>query len=204
MEREENPQPEKEKKLSKKHRAFVDEYFKTGPNRFNATEAYRATYPKSSYAAARANSARLIAKDSIRLEMERRMVELHMSADEAMSRLTDIARGDVGELMDVYSTGFDLDMKKAKETGLTKLIKKVKQKTTTHIAKSESDEDREVTELEIELYPADAAIRDILKIHGRFVDRNINIDLSNLTTEQLERLSKGEDLYAVLANPGES
>lgn len=33
-------------------------------------------------------------------------------------------------------------------------------------------------------------------------NKNLNIDLSNLSTEQLERLAKGEDLYAVLANPG--
>ena len=94
-----------------------------------------------------------------------------MSADEALKLTADIARSDIAQLMDVSSMGFNLDMSKAKELGLTSLIKKVKQKVTTHIAKSESDEDREVIELEVELYDKQAAIRDILKVHGKFVDR---------------------------------
>jgi hypothetical protein len=93
--------------------------------------------------------------------------EKHMSAEEAMERISDIARGDVAKLMDVSSVGFNLDMAKAQEAGLTKLIKKVKQKTTTYLAKKESEEDREVTELEIELYNAHEAAKDILKLHGK-------------------------------------
>ena len=67
-------------------------------------------------------------------------------------------------------------MSKAQEMGLTGLIKKVKQKTTIYQAKKESEEDREVTELEIELYDRQAALRDILKLHGKFTDK---VDLSN-------------------------
>jgi hypothetical protein len=67
-------------------------------------------------------------------------------------------------------------MSKAQELGLTGLIKKVKQKTTMYIAKKESDEDREVTELEIELYDKQTAARDILKMRGVFSEK---VDLSN-------------------------
>lgn len=94
-----------------------------------------------------------------------------MSAEEALKLLADIARGDMALMMDVSSMGFNLDMKRAQELGLTKLIKRVKQKTTTFIAKKESEEDREVTELEVELYDALGAIRDVLKVHGKFTDR---------------------------------
>jgi hypothetical protein len=51
------------------------------------------------------------------------------------------------------------------------LIKKVKQKTVTIMGKGEDSEDTEIHTLEIELYDAQAAIRDVLKIHGKFVER---------------------------------
>lgn len=153
--------------LSKKHCLFVEEYLK----QFNATKAYLTVYPKSSYDSARANSARLLANDNISKEIQARLDEVHMSAEEALKLLADIARGDMARMMDVSSMGFNLDMKRAQELGLTKLIKRVKQRTTTFIAKKESEEDREVTELEVELYDALGAIRDVLKVHGKFTDR---------------------------------
>ena len=46
----------------------------------------------------------------------------------------------------------------------------------TKLAKSESDEDVEIHDTELEFYPADSALRDILKIHGRYKDDvNVNI-----------------------------
>jgi hypothetical protein len=150
--------------LSVRDLETLDEYFKNG---YNATKAYMSTHPGSSYNAARSSAADFLARPNIRMEVERRLAEKHMSAEEAMERISDIARGDISQLMDVSSVGFNLDMAKAKEAGLTKLIKKVKQKTTTYLAKKESEEDREVTELEIELYNAHDAARDILKLHGK-------------------------------------
>lgn len=160
------------KPISKKHARFIDEYLKC----FNATKAYLMVYPDSSYDAARANAARLIAKDNIKADVEERLLEIHMSVDEALKLTADIARGDIALLMDISSVGFNLDMSKAKELGLTGLIKKVKQKTTIYQAKKESEEDREVTELEVELYDKQAAIRDVLKLHGKFTD---HVDVSN-------------------------
>ncbi len=57
------------KKLSKKHNAFVDEYFRL----FNATEAYISVYDNASYDSARAASARLMADPRIKEECERRI-----------------------------------------------------------------------------------------------------------------------------------
>jgi len=150
--------------LSVRDLETLDEYFRNG---YNATKAYLSTHPDSSYNAARSSAADFLTRPNIKAEVARRLEEKHMSAEEAMERISDIARGDVSQLMDVSSVGFNLDMAKAKEAGLTKLIKKVKQKTTTYLAKKESEEDREVTELEIELYNAHDAARDILKLHGK-------------------------------------
>ena len=151
--------------LKKKQQIFVDEYLKC----WNAAESAR----KAGYSvhSAYAIGWELLRKPEIKAEIQTRLDEAHMSADEALKLTADIARGDMAQLMDISSVGFNLDMEAAKEKGLTKLIKKVKQKTTTYIAKKESEEDREVTELEVELYDAQAAARDILKVHGRFTEK---------------------------------
>lgn len=151
--------------MNKKQEVFVSEYLKC----WNASEAARrAGYSERT---AYAIGSELLRKPEVEAAIQARLAEVHMSADEALKLTADIARGDVAQLMDISSVGFNLDMAKAKELGLTRLIKKVKQKTTTHIAKSESDEDREVVELEVELYDAQAALRDILKLHGKFTDK---------------------------------
>jgi hypothetical protein len=155
-----------DKPLSRKHMAFVNEYLRT----FNGTRSYMAVYPKATYESAMALSAKLLGDIRIQSVIDERLKEAHMSADEALKLLAEQARGDIGEVMDISGVGFNLDMQKAKELGLTKLIKKVKQKTTTHIAKSESDEDREVTELEVELYDSQAALDKILRVHKKYTD----------------------------------
>ena len=148
-------------KLNKRQQVFIDEYLKC----FNGAEAARrAGYSESR---ARITASELLADSNISEQIKARLNEVHMSADEALKLTADIARGDIAQLMDISSVGFRLDMSKAKELRLTKLIKKVKQKTTIYQAKKESEEDREVTELEIELYPADAAIERILKVQGK-------------------------------------
>lgn len=125
-------------------------------------------YPKSTREAARANAARLIATDNIKAEIQARLDEVHMSADEALKLHGDIARGDIGDLLD--NNGL-LDIRLAKAQGKTRLLKKIKQKTITRIGKKEDDDDVEITEIEFEMYPADAAQERILKIHGKFTDK---------------------------------
>jgi hypothetical protein len=102
--------------------------------------------------------------------------EAHMSADEALKLLADQARGDVGEVLDEFG---NVDIKTAREKGLTKLIKRVRQKTTTIIGKKESDDDKEITETEVELYDSQAALDKILRVHKKYTDSadasNINI-----------------------------
>lgn len=149
---------------TKKQQVFIDEYLKC----FNASEASRRAGYKSK---PNVSGSQLLANPSISKAIKERLEEFHMSADEALKLLAEQARGDIGEVMDISGMGFNLNMQKAQEMGLTKLIKKVKQKTTTFIAKKESEEDREVTEVEIEMYDSQSAIRDILRVHGKFTDK---------------------------------
>ncbi|MCX6057753.1 MAG: terminase small subunit [Chloroflexi bacterium] len=147
-------------KLSRKQQIFIDEYLKC----FNATAAaLLAGYSeKSAHQIGWEN----LSKSEIKEKIQGRLAEVHMSSEEALKLTSDIARGDIALLVDVNGK---FDMQFAQQNGLTKLIKKYKQKTTTKLKLGGADS--ETQELEIELYDAQAALRDILKVHGKYIDR---------------------------------
>lgn len=141
--------------LSKKHQAFVNNFFIFG---MNGTDAYQATYPKASRETARANAADLLANTDIKAEVQARMEVMKMSGDEAIVRLSDIARGSMEDFL-IFQEGMRLpilDFKKAKELGRLHLIKKLEYTKEGGI--------------KFELYPADAAQRDIARVNGLFKD----------------------------------
>src|SRR3989304_6948210 len=80
--------------LSRKQRVFVDAYLEI----WNATEAAR----RAGYAehTARQQGSRLLTNVDIAQELERRIEELTMSANEVLVRMAAQARADVGEFMD--------------------------------------------------------------------------------------------------------
>lgn len=155
---EETPKP---RKVTTQQQVFINEYLKV----FNATEAAkRAGYSdKTAYSSGQ----RLLKVVEIKSVIDARIAEIHMSADEALKLQADIGRGDIGDLID--NNGL-LDLRVAREKGMTKLLRKIKQKTITHIGKTDADGDTEITEIEFEMYSAQEAQRDILKMHGKFID----------------------------------
>ena len=150
-------------KMNNKQRAFVEEYLID----FNATQAaLRAGYSERT---ARSMGCENLTKPDIAAEIERRLDEKTMKADEVLTRLSDMARGDMGDFLDIESMSFDLSLRKAKELGLTHLIKKVKQRTVTTLKKDGDDE--ETHYVEIELHDAQSALEKLGKAHKLFVDR---------------------------------
>ncbi len=153
--------------LSRKQRVFISEYLQC----WNATEAARrAGYSNRT---ARAIGAENLTKPNIKAEIDLALAEKQMNADEALTILAEHARGDMGEFMDISSMGFSLKL--VDENGIpknTRLIKKIKQKTTTFLAKKESEEDREIHEIEIELHDPQNAIDKILRVAGRYKDNS--------------------------------
>jgi len=162
------------KPLSKKHQLFVDQYFLCN---FNGTEAYMRVYKPNTRASARANAADLLADTSIAAAVSTRLSEVHMSADEALELLAGMARGDLSDFMELTTNGFNISLVNKGEDGElqpkpnTRLIRKIKQKTTTIIGKKESDDDKEIHETEIELYDAQSALEKILRVHGKFTEK---------------------------------
>lgn len=161
------------KPLNKAQQVFVTEYLKC----FNGTEAYSKAYPKAKRDSARACAADLLANPSIKAEITARLAEHHMSADEALQRLADMARGDVTEFITPMGA---FDIEAVKVAGKGHLIKKIKQRTVTKIGKTDKDEDTEIHDTEIEFYPADAALRDILKIAKKLPsDVHIQVNITD-------------------------
>ena len=149
--------------MNNKQRAFVEEYLID----WNATQAaLRAGYSeRTAYSIGHEN----LSKPEIADAIKRRLDEKTMKADEVLTRLSDMARGDLGDFLDIESMSFDLSLRKAKELGLTHLIKKVKQRTVTTLKKDGDDE--ETHYVEIELHDSQSALEKLGKAHKLFVDR---------------------------------
>lgn len=152
------------KKLTDKQQRFVEEYCVD----FNATQAAkRAGYSvDTSFSIGSEN----LRKPLIAAAIKKRLDELAMSADEALKRLGDIARGTVGHFINANDDG-DVYINLGAEDAVDNynLLRKVKQTKTT--TKGEGEYEREEVRTEFELYDAKGAIIDILKMHGKFVDR---------------------------------
>jgi hypothetical protein len=145
--------------VNPRHQQFINEYIKLKCS--NATEAYRRVYPKSSYEAARANAARLIAIDSIAEAIQQRVNEETMSADEVLVRIAEHGRGDIGEFI-------NLSPEEIKQSGRSHLIKKFTRTITTSIKK---DFESTTESFTVEMYDALAAKTLIGKYHKLWVDR---------------------------------
>lgn len=163
--------------MTDKEKVWLAEYLKC----WNATEAAR----RAKYAWPDKEGAKKKAKFAD--EIQAHVAEIQMDADEVLRRLAEHARANIGEYINVLPGGQAIiNLEKAKKAGALHLIKRLK-----------------VTRAgpEIELYDQQAALNLIGKHLGLFKDAttNFNIDMSQLTVEQLERIAKGEDVYHVLA-----
>lgn len=138
--------------LNRKQRIFVEEYLKC----WNASEAAR----RAGYRG-RANTIgpRLLANVGIQAEIERRLDEVVMSADEVLTRLAEQARASIEGFLTFSKRGRKptLDLKQAQESGLLHLIKKLKYNTQGQV--------------EIELHDAQSALALIGKHHKLFTEK---------------------------------
>jgi len=198
--------------LTSKQRIFVEAYLQT----WNASEAARrAGYSEKTCGAI---GHKLLKKAEIATEIRRRVADTTVGTDEGLTRLTAQARGDVSLLFKVQerwteeprsldeiveeTTGTDekgnpvrlyrvrcivIDADRLREPHFGPLIRKIK----------DSPKDG----LTVELYDAQAALVKLLEAQGVFkptATASLNIDMSQLTDAQLERIANGEDPLKVL------
>jgi len=108
--------------LTDKQRAFITEYLQS----LNATQAAkRAGYSEKS---ARQIGSENLAKPDIQAVVEQFLSENAMPAAEVLFHLSEVARGDVIDLLDDNGA---VDIAKAKANGKVRLIKKYKKRTRT-------------------------------------------------------------------------
>lgn len=151
--------------LNAKQNAFVERYLKC----WNASDAARV----AGYSARTAGQIghELLKKPEISEAIQRRLAELTASADEVLARLTDHARGSMGDFLAIGDDGEPgINLTAAKGAGKLHLIKKAK---TTR--RSFGDDGTEVV-TEIELYDAQAALVHLGRKHGLFVDKVASTD----------------------------
>jgi phage terminase small subunit len=153
--------------VNDRQKRFVEEYLVD----FNATQAaIRAGYS--------AKSARSIGCENLtKPDISEAISDRLMSATEVIARLTDIARGDIKDLMRVTPMGYELKLMVKDDEDIfkvnpyTKLIKKIKQKVTTIMPRNQDGEEKEIVETDLELYSALEALNLLGRHHKLFADR---------------------------------
>ncbi len=159
--------------LTGKQRAFVDAYLSNG---FNATDAARqAGYSGDDHALAVIGSRNLRITD-VRAEIDRLLAEQVMCRNEVLARLSDHARGNLGDVLDKDS----LSLKKAEDGGKLHLIKKVK------ITRRTIDGEK-IEYVELELHDPQAALVQLGRHYKLFTDRT-EVDLPPELTRMLLEL----------------
>lgn len=157
--------------LTDKQQKFVHEYLKC----FNATEAAR----RAGYNSTNGTLAQIgyenLRKPDIAEKISQHLQESAMSVDEVLMRLAAIARGNIAEYADVENSH------DVKELGnKAELIKKFKKQITRR---------GDIT-IELELYSAHDALRDIGKRYGLFTDK---VDFTGQVENTLVILPPKED-----------
>lgn len=134
-----------------KERVFVDRYL----IHFNAAKAAREAGYAESSAAESGNQ--VLKRPHIQAMIKERLAEVHLSSDEALKILADIARGDIA---DVLNDDLDqVDAKKAKKNQKTNLIKSI---TTTVNNRGKKHR--------VEMYSRLEAVDKVLRVHGLYKD----------------------------------
>lgn len=176
--------------LTPKQLAWANAYLET----FNKTEAARRAGYEGNDVTLASVGYENFRKPQIEEYLRDRLNEKVMSADEALALLSEQARGSLGEFAEVQVLADLEDHPKAR------LVKSL----TSDVYEDKAGKVH--YKARIELYDSQSAIVNVLKVHGKFKETttNLNLDLSQLTNEQLQRIAAGEDASTVLASTTQS
>lgn len=168
--------------LNRKQQAFVNAYIING---FNATQAaITAGYSENTaYSIGHEN----LRKPEIKAAINAVFDEYAMSAAEVLARLTEIARGDIA---DIIGNSGVADMEYARANYATGLIKRMKRKTVT-------SEDSDICEDEIEVYDKLDALKTLAKYHKLLTDRVLIDDWRSMAIADIK---SGRVVYEALAD----
>lgn len=186
------PKPKKGHTLTTKEKVFCLEYVQ----HWNGTRAaIQAGYSKKT---ARSVAHENLTKPYIKAEIQRVLSQKAMMAEEVLARLAAEASANMAELVEFYDVPI-LD-KDGKHIGDKQSVRMKPEAFEKYGYLIKSINPTVSGDLKFELYDAQKAKELIGKHLGLFRDVSLNVDLSNLTDEQLERIAAGEDPVKVVAN----
>ena len=165
--------------MRKQWRLFAEYWLKE----HNATKAaIKAGYsPRSAHV----QGSRMFKNDKVLAYIESRMKDLVMDADEAMTRLTRIARAEHAEAFEWLGQNYGYNMADV-ATKHAELIKKYK-------VSSKSLGEIQTSNIEIEWLDPQKALVDILKVHEKIkVSPSVNVTIEGFE-EQLDKVYGGRD-----------
>lgn len=166
--------------LTKKRRVFVEEYLRC----WNAAEAARrAGYSERT---ARSQGQRLLTFVDVAAEIERRIQETAMSANEVLLRLAAQARGSIGDFVQIVNGTPIIDFSGAEAAGKMHLVKALA-----------FDKDGELSR--VELYDAQAALVHLGRYHKLFVDR-VEHGYVDWQEELVRKIQLGQIKFEVLVD----
>jgi phage terminase small subunit len=178
--------------LTGKQLAFIEHYLQCG----NATEAARRAGYEGSDNSLAVIGHKNLRKPKIAQLIQRRFDAVAMASQEVVLRLSQQARGSMGDFVEVHSYGGRpyMTLEKAEKLGVMHLVKKMTQDGST---------------FSIELYDSQKALVQIAKLLGLFdtpsdatmkmVEKRL--DWSKVSEAQLRRIQNGESLLMALLEP---
>lgn len=175
------------RELTGKQKRFINEYLLC----LNATEAAsRAGYSGNRHTLHEIGGQNL-RKLAIRAEIDRIFHENAMSASEVLTRLSAQARGDLADIIDPATNS--IDWKRARDSGITHLIQKRKERTV--IRTSKDGEESETHDLEVVLYSSQRALEILAKYHQLLTDR---LQIDDWRSDAIAHIRAGELSYQAL------
>lgn len=156
--------------LSPDEKAFIAAYFK---NNMIGTRAWMATHPKASYESAAVSASEWLKKPNIQAAINQFLDDNLMGEREAMWRMGAIAKADLYPFIRTGDDGFVyFDLSDPQAMQYLFLIKEMETKRERRIeGKGEDAETWEGEWVRVKLHDAYAALRDIAKMHGKFVEK---------------------------------
>ncbi len=130
----------------------------------NGTEAARLAKYNGDDATLASIASRLLNHVNVAREIDRRLTEHAMSANEVLARYTAIARGDIADVVNGVGA---TDLDEAKRRGKSHLVKRYKVKVTNVTEGTGKDTvEKQIIETEVELYSALEALNALAKYHN--------------------------------------
>lgn len=167
--------------LTDKQRAFIVAYCSNG---FNGVRAARTAGYQGNYTTLKQVASENLAKPYVRAAVDKHFKQIAMGPDEVISRLTEIARGDIGDVLNLDGS---FDIKSARRRGKSYLIKE--QKIEEKIVSQDDEHAMLIRTITLKLHDAHAALNTLAKYHGLLSER---LKVDDWRSEAVDGLRKGE------------